>query len=112
MTIDRENTPKNWNSKVGNIKAIASIKLSYDQAKDLLIFALAFDYSRVVVATRSDGSSKYPRSYIWAGDIDEYNDRVDMMNKDTLYHYRTYQSFNSQPRQGLDNVHAFSGRSR
>ncbi len=110
IKIDRSSTPKNWNSQVGGMPAVASIKLSPAQARDLLIFALASTYRFVVyVVAKPD---KWSQDYLYCtDDRDDMVEVVDIVRKSNLHDLRrVYSSFDGQPSVGLDNVHAFTGR--
>lgn len=115
IKIDRDSTPKNWNSKVNDLPAIASIRLSHSQAKDLLIYALASTYKFVTcVVARPVDNRHFVRSYIYAtDDIDDQKEILNIIDKSNWCDVaRVCQTYDSQPRQGLENVHAFSGRAR
>ena len=112
LKIDMERTPRNWNSKVGDRSAIASIRLSWFQAKDLLLYGLARKYKYVVSTTVKEGNWKYGiNEYLYGTDSKEDLDELlTIIDKSKWYDRRVYCTYDSQPRRGLENVHAFTGR--
>ena len=115
IKIDRQHTPKNWNSLVNGNPAIASVRLSRGQVKDLLIYGLAQRYKWVTVVTAKPIDNRQSiSSWIYVtNNIDDQRETVDIISKSDWYSgYRVYTTFDSQPRQGLENVHAWSNRAR
>ncbi len=116
IKIDRQHTPKNWNSLVNGNPAIASVRLSRGQVKDLLIYGLAQRYKWVTVVSGIplSSGSQYIRSWIYVtNNSKDQQERLELIGKSEWYSgYRVYTTFDSQPRQGLENVHAWSNRVR
>jgi hypothetical protein len=115
ITIDRERTPDNWNSKVGNVRAIASVRLSPSQCRDLLIYALAEEYPYIIYAKPRPNDDMYASAYVWGGNRGEFEEIRDILNSPVgskMHDWHLFMSDHNHPRSGLDNTHAFTGRNR
>lgn len=113
------NTYRNYNSMVGNEPAIASIKMSPEMLREVLVFHLAEKHALngevLVLATPKPEHSEYANKIVWAGTWDEYREEWgensdEFRNKN--WRWRTVSVYQAQPHQGADNVHGFTGRAR
>lgn len=112
-----DNSPANWNRYVGSVPAVKSIKMSPDQAYHVLICILASRFEVVVEFTAIDNDSRHSSCPIlMAGNTEGYESYTEAyLNEGSIldrYNARFYQrpTQNTQPHTGLDNYHAFSGR--
>ena len=113
-----DDSSRNWNSKVGNIKAVKSIKMSYAQAHDVLICILATQWD-VVVEFTPNNDADIPSylttgTILMAGNTEGYNAYMELPSSfiEDNYWARYYvkPTQDAQPSIGLDNTHAFSNR--
>lgn len=108
-----DDSPRNWNSKVGNIKAVKSIKMSHNQAHDVLICILATQWDVVIEYRPNDDSTCNP--ILMAGNIEGYNAYMEIATSAFIHDNYFLRYYNKptqeeQPHYGLDNTHAFSNR--
>ena len=104
---------RNWNSKVGNIKAVKSIKMSHATAHDVLICILATKWDVVIEYRPNDDSTCNP--ILVAGNTEGYNAYMEIATSSFIHdnywiRYYVKPTQEDQPHYGLDNTHAFSGR--
>jgi hypothetical protein len=112
-----DNSQANWNSFVGKMPAVYSIKMSPNQAYHILVCILASYHDVVLEFTPIDNPNYKLNGILMSGNTEGYNYYREQYLQDSSwvlenYNIRTYckPSQEGQPSTGLDNYHAFSGR--